>query len=85
MTDEDMIRLAHEAGWKYADGDDGYAPLWEFGKLVEAAEREACAKLCDAECNPTPNEGNITTYQSGGYIMAEYLASAIRAKDQHGD
>jgi hypothetical protein len=46
MNIDDMIRLAHEAGWKYADGDDGYAPLWEFGKLVEAEEREACAKLC---------------------------------------
>jgi hypothetical protein len=46
------------------------------------AEREACAKVCDAECNPTPHEGHITTYQSGGYIMAEYLASAIRARGQ---
>jgi hypothetical protein len=45
-------------------------------------EREACAKVCDAECNPTPHEGHITTYQSGGYIMAEYLASAIRARGQ---
>jgi hypothetical protein len=50
-------------------------------KLV-ASEREACAKVCDAECNPTPHEGHITTYQSGGYIMAEYLASAIRARGQ---
>jgi len=50
-------------------------------KLVED-EREACAKVCDAECNPTPNEGHITTYQSGGYIMAEYLASSIRARGQ---
>ena len=47
MTRDDMIRLAHEAGWKYADGDDGYAPLWEFGKLVAAAEREACIKLIE--------------------------------------
>ena len=45
MTRDDMIRLAHEAGWKYADGDDGYAPLWEFGELVAAAEREACAQI----------------------------------------
>ena len=45
MTIDDMIRLAHEAGWKYADGDDGYAPLWEFGELVAAEEREACAVI----------------------------------------
>jgi hypothetical protein len=53
--------------------------------IIEGAiqlEREACAKLCDAECNPAPNEGHITTYQSGGYIIAEYLASAIRSRGQ---
>jgi hypothetical protein len=47
MTIDDMIRLAHEAGWQYADGDDGYDPLWEFGQLVSAAEREAIAKIAD--------------------------------------
>jgi len=82
MHKDDMIRLAREAGWEYANGDDGYDPLWRFAELVAAAEREACAKICDAECNPTPHEGHITTYQSGGYIMAEYLASAIRARGQ---
>jgi hypothetical protein len=54
--------------------------------IIEGAiqeEREACAKLCDAECNPTPHEGHITTYQSGGYIIAEYLASAIRSRGQN--
>jgi hypothetical protein len=80
MTRDNMIKLAREAGWEYANNYSGFDPLWKFGELVAAAEREACAKLCDAECNPTPNEGNITTYQSGGYIAAEYLASAIRAR-----
>jgi hypothetical protein len=55
---------------------------WEAWKAGRKTEREACAKLCDAECNPTPNEGHITTYQSGGYIIAEYLASAIRSRGQ---
>ena len=84
MKIDEMIQLAHKVGLKYADGDDGYAPLWEFGQLVAAAEREACAKVCDAECNPTPNEGHITTYQSGCYITAEYLASAIRTRGNNG-
>jgi hypothetical protein len=84
MNIEKMIEIAREVGWEYADNDvgTGYSPLWKFGELVAAAEREACAKLCDAECNPTPNEGHITTYQSGGYITAEYLAAAIRARGQ---
>ena len=46
MTKDDIISIAREAGWKYADGDDGYAPLWKFGELVAAAERKACAALC---------------------------------------
>jgi murein tripeptide amidase MpaA len=51
MTRDDTIRMAREAGWKYADGDDGYAPLWEFGLLLEAKVRKECAELCRAEAN----------------------------------
>jgi hypothetical protein len=51
MTREDIIRMAREAGWQYADGDDGYNALWRFAALVaeaeREAEREACAKVCD--------------------------------------
>jgi hypothetical protein len=46
MPRDEMIKMAIEAGWQYADGDDGYDPLWRFAALVAAAEREACAKLC---------------------------------------
>jgi len=67
MNKEDMIRLAHEAGWKYADGDDGYAPLWEFGQLVEAAECEVCAKLVEDSTHMNRNG----------------VAKAIRARGQH--
>ena len=83
MTNEEIIKMARKAS-----GDDwgifkDFMPEIEcFAALVAEAEREACAKLCDAECNPTPNEGHITTYQSGGYIIAEYLAAAIRARGQ---
>ena len=83
MTRDDMIRLAHEAGWKYADGDDGYAPLWEFGELVAASEREACAKVCDKEINPNADKYEpVSQYQSGCYITAEFLAATIRARGQ---
>ena len=47
MTQEDMIRMAKEAGWQYAHGDSGYEPLWAFAALVASAEREACAKVCE--------------------------------------
>ena len=45
MNRDDIIRMAREAGWQYADGDDGYNPLWRFAALVAAAEREACAQI----------------------------------------
>lgn len=69
MTRDDMIRLAHEAGWGYANNQDGYDPLWKFGKLVVAAEREACAKLCD--------ELVLDQYSARG------CAAAIRARWQY--
>ena len=34
------IEMAREAGWEYADGDDGYEPLWRFAALVRADERK---------------------------------------------
>jgi hypothetical protein len=72
MTEEDMIRMAREAGWQYADGESGYTPLWKFAELVAAAEREKCAALCDKISDDDGFEG--------GY--ADYCAHAIRARGQ---
>ena len=52
MTQEDMIRMAKEAGWQYAHGDSGYEPLWEFAALVASAEREACANVAEKAKTP---------------------------------
>ena len=50
MNREDIMRMAREAGWH--DGLLGVSftvPLLErFAALVAAAEREACAKVCEA-------------------------------------
>jgi hypothetical protein len=47
MTRDDIIRMAHKAGLF----DDDQEPLPEhlerFAALVIAAEREACAKVCE--------------------------------------
>jgi hypothetical protein len=81
VTKNEMMGLAAEAGL-WVTSVERLKAVEKFTELVEAAEREACAKICDAECNPTPHEGHITSYQSGGYIAAEYLATAIRARGQ---
>ena len=55
MTRDDIIRMAREAEllldigttFPYAEGTDIGPMLKRFAALVAAAEREACAKLCD--------------------------------------
>ena len=61
MTKDDIIKLAREAGFLIDTHAQKYQPncilsthglidenLQRFANLVAAAEREACAKVCDA-------------------------------------
>lgn len=43
-------------------------------------EREACAKIADAELTPYPPEAPVSQYQSGIFTAAEHIAEAIRAR-----
>ena len=85
LSRDDIIRMARENGF-YRDGENTQKPLWvwtddelvQFAALVAAAEREACARVCDemesraeelgTECCkwPTPSD----------------CAAAIRARGQ---
>ncbi len=51
MTKDDIIRMAREAGlpmaWSSDSGVLNWTDLAAFANLVAAAEREACAKVCD--------------------------------------
>ena len=52
MTQEDIIRMAHEAGFVEYELEDytqsGYDIRYErFAALVAAAENEACARVCE--------------------------------------
>ena len=52
MTREDIIRMAREAGFERLGHDDDDLVCYPeeveaFAALVAAAEREACAKVCD--------------------------------------
>lgn len=44
MTPEDIIRMARDAGFAIGCVPD---EIYEFAELVAAAEREACAKMCE--------------------------------------
>ena len=65
MTPADILRMAREAGLPFYDSAlSDQSPVERFAALVAAAEREACAKLCEAQ----------------GEYGDEQYAKAIRAR-----
>ena len=68
MNRDDVTRIAREAGFVGMDGDHG--ALRRFAALVAAAEREACAKVCDERADEDKWEG----------CYANACAEAIRAR-----
>ena len=80
MNREDVIRMAQKAGFLVDEADFITAPkngrigfqteLERFAALVAAAEREACAKVCD-EYETARHDNN-----------ASLCAAAIRARGE---
>jgi hypothetical protein len=83
MNRDDIIRTARAAG--FVDGVvdimgfDGFA---NFAALVAAAEREACAELCDEYVVPVSIEGAHPDYLIGKQMAFEQAARAIRARGE---
>ena len=79
MTRDDIIRMAREAGAYPAANTDGALLFWSesqverFAALVAAAEREACAKVCDEQAE-SPALAPLEKYR------ADFIADAIRAR-----
>lgn len=75
MTRDDIIRMAREAGFESNSLGMTYTSgslldlLERFAELVAAAEREACAKVCD-EVGQHPS------------LTPRHCAEAIRARGQ---
>ena len=69
MDRDDIIRMAREAG--FTEGDLAIFPdlIVHFATLVAAAEREACAKVCDG-------------MDHNGVMIAADCAAAIRARGE---
>ena len=75
MTRDDIIRMAREAGiwaFKYPDliSKEDWETLECFANLVAAAEREACANVCE----------DIDAEYEGEDVLATWCAAAIRAR-----
>jgi|688.fasta_scaffold694346_2 hypothetical protein len=94
MTQEDIIKLAREAG--LAEGiADGLNGEWKaereflerFAALVAAAEREACAKLCLEEANEAYHQEAFYLPRGNQGLLriaegAKRCAEAIRARGE---
>ena len=93
MTQDDIIRMAREAGFMLQRGEWLFTEMLErFAALVAAAEREACAKLCDEIAIDMWNlykgrqpykgdeEGRASDFTQGRSAGAEDCAEAIRSR-----
>ena len=56
--------------------------MQEYAYAAVIQERERCAAICDAETNPTGYE-QVSTYNSGCFNTAEYLADVIRNRGEN--
>ena len=74
MTREDIIQMAHKAGWNWPEVHTLSVEerLERFAKLVAEAEREACAKVCDEQQEMVGGEM---------CCVAMNCAEAIRARE----
>jgi len=94
MTQEDIIKLAREAGMPPAeivtDKPVVYPvpeALERFAALVAAAEREACAKLCLEEANEAYHQEAFYLPRGNQGLLriaegAKRCAEAIRARGE---
>ena len=97
MTRDDIKRMAQEAGFEEGYGNHLFPPgdykeevvpvtdeIIRFAALVAAAEREACAKVCEKQIKSYMSK-QYTTDPLGGFrerFAAEQCAAAIRARGE---
>jgi hypothetical protein len=82
VSRDDVIRMAHDSGLHIATDVNwmpivGFEYLERFAALVAAAEREACAKVCEDGVQ------NANDWDSSYWDQScENRAAAIRARSQ---
>ena len=76
MDREEIIRMAREAGFDPHDMSDDFTcnleDIERFASLVAAAEREACAKVCDV----------LAVHPEYASDITKVAAQAIRARGE---
>lgn len=85
MTREEIIGLAREAGFLVASSSLWVAEteaIERFASLVAAAEREACAAICDRLARRYGDGPELEHFQQGFGDGAWVSAEKIRARGQ---
>lgn len=81
MSRDDILRIAREAGLEVVHFTSTPEKIGRFAALVAAAEREACAKICDHIKNDIYNNSQEDT-QPMAHAVANFCAAAIRARGE---
>lgn len=82
MTKDEIEKLAVEAGWplfaiQMLAGTEDEKRLQRFAELVVAAEREACAKVCEGRIGGAVQSND---WWAGFKTAMKQSAAAIRAR-----
>jgi hypothetical protein len=86
MNRDDIIRMAREAGFEFNSLGGTHTSgkldehLERFAALVAAAEREACARVCEAQQNAVVKDHPARIEFDPNNFMAKKCAAAIRAR-----
>ena len=75
MTADDITRMAREAGF---EGMTDHPAVLLFANLIAAAEREACAEVCEAGIHNSFADWDNSYWDQ----CCENRAAAIRARSQ---
>lgn len=78
---QELIDMARQAGFaRYmTDGEINWKMFETFAALVAAAEREACAKVCDGKVNAEYATGKVDHNEMG---WTQACAIEIRARGE---
>ena len=81
MTRDEVIQMAVDAGFKWPEihTTTPEERLERFAELVAAAEREACAKVCDDKVDAEYKTGKVDHNE---IAWAKACAIAIRARGE---
>ena len=85
MTQEDVVRMAREAGVfevSYPHPAGNMVEVERFAALVAAAEREACAEICDRLERRYGECPDVEPWAQGFKEGASVSAAKIRARGQ---